>query len=481
MDQRPQYPGKAMETETRFDLNQAIAGWRTELAAHPGLTKDNLRELESHLREGVAAEVKLGSSEREAFAKALKQIGPSTQLASEFALENTGPIWRQRLFWMALAALVLPALLGLPLLLLSVAARWLQGSGYSAFASVLYDNITLPVVSVVPSALAIGLLLMLSRGRRLALKDCGLWLYHHVGRLLAAAFTAALLWLGLLAYTAHSHRLLQLLNYLALGVTAIVGILTLPEPCGATGIRRALSWLVAGRIRLGVLLSLLVLVPMTMEMRAYFMPGLDEQTIRWMELYAGIQASMVAMKLLLVGVVIGFQSSIGTALTLNASTPGASLPDGQWRQWSIWMCAGCLVLVAWGVILTGLNELMIRGIDQWWARALIGIGLPLAVAGWVWRPCKSMPRVAVIKGAETVSSSGLKIVSVALLLALLGFGVRWLQVETLIQWPGSSQSSVLGAIRTDSWLLLMNLIWPAALLCLLLGQVTRHHDRARET
>ncbi|HSH17705.1 MAG TPA: hypothetical protein VLD18_16815 [Verrucomicrobiae bacterium] len=470
-----------METQARFDLNQAIAGWRTELAAHPGLTDDNLRELESHLREAVATDVKLGSSEREAFATALNQIGESSRLASEFALENTGLIWRQRLFWMALAALVLPALLGLPGLLLSVAARWLQGAGYNTFARVLYDNSFSLVVSVVPSALVIGLLLMLSRGRRLTLKDCGLWLYRHVGRLLAAAFTAALLWLGLYAYTEHSHRLLQLLNYLALGVTVIVVILTLPERCGATGIRRALSWLVAGRIRLGVLLSLLVLMPMTMEMRVYFMPGLDEQTIRWMELYAGIQASMVAMKLLLVGVVIGFQPSIGSALILNAPAPGASLPDGRWRQWSIWMCAGCLFLVAWGVIQTGLNELMIRGIDQWWARALIGIGLPLAIAGWVWRPSNSTPRAVVIKSAQTVSSSGLRIVSVALLLALLGFGVKWLQLETAMQFSGAGQSSILYGFQTQAWLLMMNLIWPAALLGLLLDQMTRHHDHARKT
>ncbi len=469
-----------METQSRFDLNRAIAEWRAELAAHPGLTEDNLRELESHLQEAVAEGTKRGLNEGEAFAGALKQLGESPRLATEFARENTGLVWQQRLFWMALAALAMPPLFGSPILLLSFATRWLQQAGYPAFASALHDIAIWPVIFTVPPALALGFLLMLSRGRRLALRDCAIWFSRHGFRLIAASITAVLFWLALFAYTEQSHTFLQLLTHLALGVALTVGILTLPERCGATGIRRALSWLVASRIRLGVLLSLLVLLPMTMVMRVYFMPGLEEQTLRWMQLYAGIQASMVAMKLLLVGVVIGFQSSICSALPLNASAPGTSVSDKQWRQWSIWMCAGCLLLVAWGVIQTGLNELMIRGIDQWWARALIGIGLPLAAAGWVWRPGKTTPRVAVIRGAETVSSSGLRIVSVALLLALLGSGVRWLQLETATQFSGSGVSSIFDAFRAQAWLWMMSLIWPTALLGLFLGQLTRHHDHTRE-
>ena len=43
-----------METQTRFDLNAAIAAWQQELAAQPDLTHVVRRELETHLRDTTA-------------------------------------------------------------------------------------------------------------------------------------------------------------------------------------------------------------------------------------------------------------------------------------------------------------------------------------------------------------------------------------------------------------------------------------------
>lgn len=474
-----------METQSRFDLNDAINKWRAELAAHPGLTDDNLRELESHLREAVAAAVKLGSSEREAFAKALEQIGASTQLASEFSRENTGLIWRQRLFWMALAAAVLPVLLNLPLFVLALAERWLQQAGYSDFARALNGATSGPVNWIVPPALAIGLLALLNRGRRLPLRECIAWLMDR-SRLLVVLVAPTVLWLLLYAHTERSGTFLQWLGGLALGLMLAIGIMALPDRFGATGIRRVLSWLIAGRIRLGVFLGLLVLAPTISNMvGVYLTLNLIGGMAGWLKLQAGFYTSMAAFELLLFGIVIAFQPSAAPACQPDAANdtclaPRSLVRDRHWRQWSIWMCAGCLLLVAWGVIQTGLNELMIRGIDQWWARALIGIGLPLAVAAWVWRPGKSTPRVVVIKGAQTVSSSGLKILNVALLIALLGVGVNWLALETAMQFSGSGVTSLLVGFQAQAWGYMMNQIWPTALLGLLLGQLTRHRDHPEE-
>ena len=54
MDHRSQHLRQAMESKTNFDLNQAISQWREEYMDHPGITSEDLRELESHLRESIA-------------------------------------------------------------------------------------------------------------------------------------------------------------------------------------------------------------------------------------------------------------------------------------------------------------------------------------------------------------------------------------------------------------------------------------------
>ncbi|MBI2928833.1 MAG: hypothetical protein HYY24_24485 [Verrucomicrobia bacterium] len=94
-----------METQTRFDLNRAIAAWKQELAAQPGVSAEDARELQAHLLESLA-ELKLhGLTEEEAFQIARRRLGSMPGIASEFAKANPARIWRERVFWMAVAGL----------------------------------------------------------------------------------------------------------------------------------------------------------------------------------------------------------------------------------------------------------------------------------------------------------------------------------------------------------------------------------------
>src|SRR4051794_3815451 len=58
---------KIMETQTSFDLNLAIQRWRENLAQSSALRNENLNELESHLRDSIAALQTAGLSGEEAF------------------------------------------------------------------------------------------------------------------------------------------------------------------------------------------------------------------------------------------------------------------------------------------------------------------------------------------------------------------------------------------------------------------------------
>jgi hypothetical protein len=73
-----------MENQTRFDLNAALDNWRTEIAAQPGLSAENRRELETHLRDMFAELKSRGLSEEESFWLANRRIGRPKQLNNEF-------------------------------------------------------------------------------------------------------------------------------------------------------------------------------------------------------------------------------------------------------------------------------------------------------------------------------------------------------------------------------------------------------------
>lgn len=111
MDHRPQHAGETMETQSGFDLETAIADWREELAKSPDLTDDDLRELESHLRETIDTQSTVHPTDEAAFNAAVNQLGTPDRVCGEHAKVNSESRWKERLFWACWASLLFPAII----------------------------------------------------------------------------------------------------------------------------------------------------------------------------------------------------------------------------------------------------------------------------------------------------------------------------------------------------------------------------------
>jgi hypothetical protein len=68
-----------------FDLNQQIDRWISAFAKQGACSSDELQELESHLREEIAALVAAGRSQQEAFSKSVSRLGDPHEICGEFA------------------------------------------------------------------------------------------------------------------------------------------------------------------------------------------------------------------------------------------------------------------------------------------------------------------------------------------------------------------------------------------------------------
>ncbi len=90
-----------------FDLDQAIANWRRQLAGGGIRPPDVLDELESHLREDVEQQVRSGLSEEQALGTAIQRIGQASALKAEFAKTNGTRALQRRL--MSILAISLAA------------------------------------------------------------------------------------------------------------------------------------------------------------------------------------------------------------------------------------------------------------------------------------------------------------------------------------------------------------------------------------
>ena len=99
-----------METKTAFDLNTAIQRWREHLGQSPCFRRENLDELEVHLRDAIAALRGTALSEEEAFLVATRRLGGASALEPEFAKVNGKEVWLNRLLWMLVGSLLLPLL-----------------------------------------------------------------------------------------------------------------------------------------------------------------------------------------------------------------------------------------------------------------------------------------------------------------------------------------------------------------------------------
>ena len=92
-----------MENPALFDLNRRIEQWRANLATSPSFRSENLKELESHLRDSVATLQSRGLSADEAFLIATRRIGTSRALESEFTKVNGQALWFDRCLWILIA------------------------------------------------------------------------------------------------------------------------------------------------------------------------------------------------------------------------------------------------------------------------------------------------------------------------------------------------------------------------------------------
>src|ERR1017187_6604255 len=75
---------RACERSNMFDLEQSIAEWRKQMLAAGIKTPVPLEELEIHLREDIAQQVKSGLSAQQAFGSAVNKIGQAPELKKEF-------------------------------------------------------------------------------------------------------------------------------------------------------------------------------------------------------------------------------------------------------------------------------------------------------------------------------------------------------------------------------------------------------------
>jgi hypothetical protein len=89
-----------------FDLNQEISRWKRAFTAQRICLPDELEELESHLREEIAALVAAGRSEEEAFRESVTRLGDFSTVCGEFA-KNERPLLYDRLAIRANGVLVI--------------------------------------------------------------------------------------------------------------------------------------------------------------------------------------------------------------------------------------------------------------------------------------------------------------------------------------------------------------------------------------
>jgi putative ABC transport system permease protein len=80
---------------SRFDLEKAIAAWRRSLEYNPALLREDVEELESHVRDQVRGLVLRGLSEEEAFERAVRQMGSYGTVESEYQKVYWGKMRRR--------------------------------------------------------------------------------------------------------------------------------------------------------------------------------------------------------------------------------------------------------------------------------------------------------------------------------------------------------------------------------------------------
>jgi hypothetical protein len=146
-----------------FDLESAITEWRKQMLAAGIKAPVPLEELESHLREEIAQQLKSTSNEQEAFHSAVKKIGEAPKLRMEF--NKAGIVLETRFIILAGAACLTVALFfslwTLPFLFHHEAGSLSKGLGLAAVAATVlgwrYSHTFLPAIRNQRSRTMIGL------------------------------------------------------------------------------------------------------------------------------------------------------------------------------------------------------------------------------------------------------------------------------------------------------------------------------------
>jgi hypothetical protein len=81
-----------MENVSQFDLNSALQLWLEGLGQSPQVKAENLKELESHVRDSVVQLQTKGLSSEESFLIATHRVGSPAKLEPEFAKVNRNPL-----------------------------------------------------------------------------------------------------------------------------------------------------------------------------------------------------------------------------------------------------------------------------------------------------------------------------------------------------------------------------------------------------
>ena len=94
-----------MESQTQFDMNDAIFRWRRNLERLPALDAGDTEELESHLLDSIATLRIRGLTLEEAFLVASQRLGPPRQLEREYGKMNPQGVWMERGLWIIVGIL----------------------------------------------------------------------------------------------------------------------------------------------------------------------------------------------------------------------------------------------------------------------------------------------------------------------------------------------------------------------------------------
>jgi hypothetical protein len=89
---RSHNPRKFMENISEFNLNSALQLWLERLGQSPQVKAENLKELESHVRDSVVQLQGKGLSSEESFLVATHRVGSPAKLEPEFAKVNRSPL-----------------------------------------------------------------------------------------------------------------------------------------------------------------------------------------------------------------------------------------------------------------------------------------------------------------------------------------------------------------------------------------------------